>query len=90
VRSYLVLRPGGRAAFIASGATPPATPRTDVTGLRPKVGRDRAHLDRISSLIASGAVRVPEITTFALADAAEANAVSKGRHFRGKLVLVVR
>jgi hypothetical protein len=33
---------------------------------------------------------VPEITTFALADAAEANAVSKGRHFRGKLVLVVR
>lgn len=89
-RSYLVLKAGGRAAFIASGANPPATSRTDVKGLRPKVGRDRGHLDRISSLIASGAVRVPEITTYSLADAAKANAVSKGRHFRGKLVFKVR
>jgi NADPH:quinone reductase-like Zn-dependent oxidoreductase len=89
-RSYLVLKAGGRAAFIASGANAPATSRTDVKGLRPKVGRDRGHLDRISSLIASGAVRVPEITTYALADAAKANAVSKGRHFRGKLVFKVR
>jgi NADPH:quinone reductase-like Zn-dependent oxidoreductase len=89
-RSYLVLKPGGRAAFIASGANAPATPRTDVKGLRPKVGRDRAHLDRISALIASGAVKLPEITVFPLAEAANANAVSKGRHFRGKLVLKVR
>lgn len=89
-RSYEVLKSGGRAAFIASGANAPATPRTDVKGLRPKVGRDREHLDRISSLIASGAVKVPEITVFPLADAAKANAVSKGRHFRGKLVLKVR
>jgi NADPH:quinone reductase-like Zn-dependent oxidoreductase len=90
VRSYLVLKSGGRAAFIASGPAAPPTPRTDVTGLRPKVGRDRAHLDRIAALIANGAVRVPEITEFALADAARANAISKGRHFRGKLVLKVR
>jgi NADPH:quinone reductase-like Zn-dependent oxidoreductase len=89
-RSYLVLKPGGRAAFIASGANAPATPRTDVTGLRPKVGRDRAHLDRVSALIASGAVKLPEITVFPLADAAKANEISKGRHFRGKLVLKVR
>jgi len=89
-RSYQVLKAGGRAAFIASGATAPATERTDVKGLRPKVGRDRPHLDRITALINSGAVKVPEITTFALADAAKANTVSKGRHFRGKLVLKVR
>ena len=89
-RSYLVLKPGGRAAFIASGGTAPATPRADVQGLRPKVGRDRAHLQRIAQLIIGGAVKVPEITTFPLADAARANAVSKGRHFRGKLVLKVR
>jgi NADPH:quinone reductase-like Zn-dependent oxidoreductase len=89
-RSYLVLKSGGRAAFIASGANAPATSRTDVKGLRPKVGRDRAHLDRITALINSGAVKLPEITTFALADAAKANAISKGRHFRGKLVLKVR
>jgi NADPH:quinone reductase-like Zn-dependent oxidoreductase len=90
VRSYLVLKPGGRAAFIASGPKAPPTPRTDVTGLRPAVGRDRRHLDRISALVACGAVKVPEITTFPLSDAATANAVSKGRHFRGKLVLKVR
>lgn len=46
-RSFAVLRPGGRAAFIASGNTAPPSPRADVTSLRPKVGRDRAHLDRI-------------------------------------------
>jgi NADPH:quinone reductase-like Zn-dependent oxidoreductase len=90
IRSYLVLRPGGRAAFIASGPKAPPTPRTDVTGLRPAVGRDRPHLERIASLITTGAVKVPEITTFPLSEAAKANAVSKGRHFRGKLVLVVR
>ena len=46
-RSFAVLRPGGRAAFIASGNTAPVSPRTDVASLRPKVGRDRAHLERI-------------------------------------------
>lgn len=90
IRSYLVLRPGGRAAFIASGPKPPPTSRTDVTGLRPAVGRDRPHLERISALVSAGAVQVPEITVFPLAEAARANTVSRGRHFRGKLVLQVR
>jgi len=89
-RSFAVVRPGGRAAFIASGNAAPASPRADVASLRPKVGRDRAHLDRIMALIASGAVRVPEITTYALADAAAAHKVSEGRHFRGKLVFKIR
>jgi len=89
-RSFAVLRPGGRAAFIASGNAAPASPRPDVTSLRPKVGRDRAHLERIMALVTSGAVRVPEITTYKLADAAEAHRVSEGRHLRGKLVFKVR
>ena len=89
-RSFAVLRPGGRAAFIASGNTAPAAPRSDVTALRPKVGRDRPHLERIAALVTSGAVRVPEITTYALADAAKAHAVSESRHLRGKLILKVR
>ncbi len=88
--SFAVLRPGGRAAFIASGNAAPAAPRADVTSLRPKVGRDRAHLERIAALITSGAVRVPEITTYALSDAVAAHKVSEGRHFRGKLVFKVR
>jgi len=85
-----VLRSGGRAAFIGSGASAPASPRPDVESLRPKVGRDRAHLERIVSLIASGAVKLPEIKTYKLSEAAAAHKVSEGRHFRGKLVFRIR
>jgi NADPH:quinone reductase-like Zn-dependent oxidoreductase len=89
-RSFTVLKPGGRAAFIASGNAAPASPRADVKSLRPKVGRDRAHLERIVALVTSGAVRVPEITLYALSQAAAAHAVSEARHLRGKLVFKVR
>jgi len=90
VQSYAVLRPGGRAAFIASGGTAPASPRADVTGLRPKVGRDRPHLERIMELVLSGAVQPPEITRYPLAQAEAAHRVSEARHLRGKLVFDVR
>lgn len=89
-RAFAVLRPGGRAAFIASGNTAPVSPRADVVSSRPKVGRDRAHLDRIAALVTGGAVRTPEITTYSLADAAAAHKVSEGRPLRGKLVFKVR
>jgi len=89
-RSFAVLRPGGRAAFIGSGAAAPIPPRPDVVSLRPKVGRDRAHLERIAALVTSGAVRVPEIKVYPLSEAAAAHIVSEGRHLRGKLVFKVR
>ena len=89
-RSFAVLRPGGRAAFIASGGSAPGSPRADVTALRPQVGRDRRHLERIVQLLESGAVRLPEIRRFHLSTAAEAHLVSEGRHFRGKLVFDIR
>ena len=87
-RSFAVLRPGGRAAFVG-GAAPTPT-RDDVTALKPKVGRDRAHLQRIVDLVTSGAVRLPEIKVYSLAEAPAAHRVSEGRHFRGKLVLKMR
>jgi NADPH:quinone reductase-like Zn-dependent oxidoreductase len=89
-RSFAVLRPGGRAAFIASGSSAPPSPRTDVVSLRPNVGRDRPHLERLVALVAAGAVRPPEITFYPLSQAASAHALSEGRHLRGKLVLVAR
>ena len=89
-RSFAVLRPGGRAAFIASGGTAPEPPRDDVTSLRPQVGRDRAHLERIVELLEAGAVSVPEITRYSLSEAAAAHRVSEARHLRGKLVFEVR
>ena len=90
LKSFTVLRSGGRAAFIASGASAPASPRPDVRAYRPKVGRDRHHLERIVALVLSGAVRPPEIQRYRLSDAAAAHAISEGRHVRGKLVFDVR
>jgi NADPH:quinone reductase-like Zn-dependent oxidoreductase len=90
LRSFAVLKPGGRAAFIASGAQPPKSDRGDVTALRPAVGRDRAHLDRIAELYRTGAVRAPHVTLYSLSEAVEALRVSEARHFKGKLVFKVR
>jgi NADPH:quinone reductase-like Zn-dependent oxidoreductase len=89
-RSFAVLKPGGRAAFIASGPQAPKPGRGDVTALRPNVARDRPHLERIAALLASGSLRVPEVTRYPLAQAADAHRLSQARHLRGKLVLVVR
>jgi NADPH:quinone reductase-like Zn-dependent oxidoreductase len=89
-RSFTVLKPGGRAAFIASGARAPKPDRSDVIALRPSVGRDRPHLERIVALVASGAVRPPEVTSYLLSEAVAAHRVSESRHFRGKLVFLVR
>ena len=90
LKSFAVLRPGGRAAFVASGNSAPTSPRADVKAFRPKVGRDRRHLERIVELVGAGAVRMPEITRYPLAQVAAAHRVSEARHLRGKLVLDVR
>ena len=89
VRSYQVLKPGGRLVWIAA-APPGFEPiRKDVQVLRPRVARDRPHLERMLELLAAGAVWPPAITRYPLAQAAEAHRVSEGRHLQGKLVLMV-
>ena len=89
-KSFAVLKSGGRAAFIASGAQAPKPERSDVTALRPAVGRSRPPLERIAQLVAAGAVRPPAVRLYRLSQAAEAHRVSEGRHLRGKLVFQVR
>jgi len=90
VRSYQVLKPGGRLVWIAA-APPGFEPiRKDVQVLRPRVARDRPHLERMLELLQAGAVWPPAITRYKLADAAAAHRVSEGRHLQGKLVLMVR
>jgi NADPH:quinone reductase-like Zn-dependent oxidoreductase len=89
-KSFAVLRPGGRLASVAAGGKAPASPRADVTSLRPKVDRDRPHLERVAELVTRKIVPIPEIVEYPLAEAAAAHRVSEARHLRGKLVLRVR
>src|SRR5271169_3005384 len=72
-KSFAVLKPGGRAAFIASGAQAPKPERSDVTALRPPVGRSRAAMERVGQLYVAGAIRPPEVKLFSLSEAAEAH-----------------
>ncbi|MDA0661702.1 MAG: NADP-dependent oxidoreductase [Proteobacteria bacterium] len=89
IEGFKVLKPGGRAAFIASGAKAPEAPRDDVQSLRPNVGRARSYMERIVELFDAGVVTVPELTLFDLKDAAEAQKISETRHLRGKLILTM-
>jgi NADPH:quinone reductase-like Zn-dependent oxidoreductase len=89
-RSYSALKPGGRLVWVAPAPEGFRQPRSDVTVLRPAVNRDRAHLERIVTLLDAGAVSPPPIVPYDLANAAEAHRVSEARHLRGKLVLAVR
>jgi len=89
-KSFAVLRPGGRAAFVASGMEAPKPNRSDVTSLRPAVGRSRAAMERIAEVVQSGAIKPPEVKLYKLSQAAEAHRLSESRHFRGKLILQMR
>jgi NADPH:quinone reductase-like Zn-dependent oxidoreductase len=89
-QSYAVLKPGGRAAFIASGAEAPKPDRSDVTGLRPPVPRSRKAMERIAEVYVAGGVKPPEVKLYKLSQAADAHRLSQSRHFRGKLVFQVR
>lgn len=86
-RTLLVLRPGGRAAFI--GGPPPQAKADGILVLKPPVRRSAEGMNRVADLIDAGAIRPPEIRVFALSEAAEAHRISEARHFRGKLVLKV-
>ena len=90
LKAFDVLKSGGRAAFIASGAKAPEPTRDDVQSLRPNVGRARHYMERIVELYNAGVVTVPELTLFDLKDAAKAQEISETRHLRGKLILKIR
>src|SRR5205085_6632894 len=84
VRSYAVLKPGGRLVWIAAAPAGFQPSRADVEVLRPRVARDRAHLERMKELYEAGAVWPAAITRSPIAAAAEAHRINEGRHLQGK------
>jgi NADPH:quinone reductase-like Zn-dependent oxidoreductase len=89
-RSVDVVKPGGKLVHVAPPPPDFKSPRDDIEILRPNIGRDRAHMDRISELVDAGAVRPLPITHMRLEEAAEAHRLSQSGHVRGKIVLGVR
>ena len=86
-RSYAVLKPGGKLVHVAPGPQDFQPPRDDVELLRPNVGRDRRHMERIRELVEQGAVRPLDIAHMKLAETAAAHELSQTGHVRGKIVL---
>jgi NADPH:quinone reductase-like Zn-dependent oxidoreductase len=87
LHSYDVLLSGGRMVYVAPQPENFQLPRTDVEVLRPKVGRTRAHLERIIELAESSSVTAPAIEIMPLSEASAAQEKIKSRHVRGKIVL---
>ncbi|MBT5050355.1 MAG: NADP-dependent oxidoreductase [Rhodospirillaceae bacterium] len=88
-RSFAVLKPGGRLAYVAA---PPEgfKPPKNVTVKRPAVTRDRAHLEKIVALFEAGAIQPLEVVHMSLVDAAKAQTLSIDGHVRGKIVFDIR
>ncbi len=89
-RSFSVLKPGGRLVYIARGSDGAPPPPESIEMLRPQVGRDRRHMERIVELVKEGAVWPPEIEELPLSDAPKAHEMSATGHVRGKIVLNMR
>ena len=91
VRSYDVLKPGGRLVWIAAA---PAGFQAEPQGCPGACAPTSPATARISNACwrcyEAGAVWPPAIIRYNLADAAEAHRVSEGRHLQGKLVLIAR
>jgi NADPH:quinone reductase-like Zn-dependent oxidoreductase len=88
-RSFKVLKPGGRLAYIAPLLKDALPPRDDIEVLRPNVQRDQAHLLRIIDLHEAGAIIPPDIQSFPLSDAGKAHDLIDTHHVRGKIVLQI-
>jgi NADPH:quinone reductase-like Zn-dependent oxidoreductase len=88
-RSFKVLKPGGRLAYIAPLLKDAMPPRDDIEVLRPNVQRDQAHLLRISAFHESGAIIPPDIQSFPLSDVGKAHDLIDTHHVRGKIVLQI-
>ena len=90
VRSWKVLKPNGRIAYIAPLSNKPNSPPTGIQVIRPDVQRDKLFLLKILDLVGSGAVQVPQIETYPFALVRKAHDSVDTQHVRGKIVLKIK
>jgi NADPH:quinone reductase-like Zn-dependent oxidoreductase len=66
-----------------------AAARLGISAHRIMVKPDGARLDRLAALVDRGKIKAEIAKTFPLADAADAQRMSKDGHVRGKIVLLM-
>ncbi len=83
------LRPGGRLLSTIYAVDPAQLAERGITAVNLVRPQGAAVLDRLSSLVEAGALRVPVQETLPLEEAARAQEMLQHAHVRGKLVLTV-
>jgi len=86
-RSFRVLRPGGLLVHLS---TPPMTqpaPRADVTVKQAMVSYATSHLNELTALVDSGAIRPVVERIFSFGDAVNAYDAMRQGHIKGKIVI---
>ncbi|MGE3922187.1 MAG: NADP-dependent oxidoreductase [Lautropia sp.] len=86
-RTFAVLRPGGRAAFLTSSDAPPPPKHGSIRSCRPDVARGRPLLERVLEQVRRERLRPPHITVLPQAEASRAQALAEAGGLRGKIVL---
>ncbi len=89
-RSWKVLKPNGKIAYIAPLSNKSNSPPSGIQSMRPDVQRDKKYLLKILNLFEIGAVRVPQIETYPFALVKKAHDLVDTQHVRGKIVLKIK
>jgi NADPH:quinone reductase-like Zn-dependent oxidoreductase len=84
-----LIRDGGHLVSLRGGADADALGARGVVGTNIITNVTSDTLARLAELVQKGVVRIPELRTFALADAGQALEEVGGSHVRGKLVIVI-
>jgi NADPH2:quinone reductase len=89
-RGYQTLRKGGRMALLVGQPDPALDQQFGVHSEFVFTGANAKRLGELSTMLAQGTIKLPEIKSMALEDAAGAQIESEAGNLRGKLVLKVR
>jgi NADPH2:quinone reductase len=90
VRGYETLRKGGRMALLVGQPDPSLDEKFGVHSEFVFTVPNAKRLSELSAMLAQGTIKLPEIRSMALEDAAKAQIESEAGKVRGKLVLKVR